>query len=79
VNTVAPGALYGERLNQLDLRFAKVIRYGRTRTNVGIDLYNAPNANPVTAYNQTYVAGKYLSPTAIMPARFLKFSAQFDF
>jgi len=78
VNIVAPGALYGDRTNQLDLRFAKVLRYGRTRTNVGIDLYNALNANPVTAFNQTYVTGKYLTPTAIMPARFLKFSAQFD-
>ena len=35
VNLVEPGRLFGERINQLDLRFAKVLNFGRTRTNVG--------------------------------------------
>src|SRR5207247_7867763 len=38
VNIVNPGSLYGDRTNQLDLRFAKVVRYARTRTNSGKDL-----------------------------------------
>jgi hypothetical protein len=77
LNVVKPGDLYGQRTNQLDLRFAKILRFGGSRTNIGIDLYNALNANPITAYNQTYGA-RYLTPTSIMPARFLKFSAQID-
>jgi hypothetical protein len=77
VNILQPGQEYGERSNQLDLRFAKVLRFGGSRTNVGIDLYNALNANPITAYNQTFGA-RWLVPQTIMPARFLKFSAQVD-
>jgi hypothetical protein len=77
VNLVEPGTLYGDRSNQFDLRFAKVLSYGRTRANIGVDLYNALNANPITSYNQTFGAN-WLRPQAIMPARFLKFSLQLD-
>ena len=31
VNLVEPGTLFGDRINQLDLRFAKVLTFGRTR------------------------------------------------
>ena len=77
MNAVPPGELWGERVNQLDLRFAKVLTYARTRTNIGIDLYNALNASPITQFNQTYGA-RWLFPTQILPARFLKFSVQVD-
>ncbi len=40
VNLIEPGTLYGDRVNQFDLRFAKILRFGRTRTNVGFDIYN---------------------------------------
>ena len=49
VDLLAPGALYGERINVVDMRFAKVLRFGRTRLNVGMDLYNLLNANAPTA------------------------------
>ena len=52
-----------------------MLSFGRTRTNVGVDLYNALNANPVTTYNQTF-GPRWLTPTQIMPARFAKFSVQ---
>ena len=35
VNLIAPGAVYGDRVNEIDLRIAKVLRFGHTRTNVG--------------------------------------------
>jgi len=79
VNLVQPGTLYGDRTNQIDLRIAKILRYGRTRTQVGLDLYNLTNSNAVQTYNQTYVAGgAWLTPTGILQARFAKVSAQFD-
>ena len=77
VNLVQPGSLFGERINQLDLRLAKVLSFGRTRTNIGIDIFNALNGNTATNYNQTY-GPAWLTPTAVVPARFIKLSAQFD-
>ena len=53
MNLVEPGALYGDRVNQLDFRVAKILRFGRYRTQVGLDLYNALNSSAVQTYNQT--------------------------
>ena len=77
VNIVPPGSMYGDRHNQLDLRVAKLIRVGVTRTMLNVDLYNALNANPVLSENSNF--GAWRQPTAILPARFVKFSVQFDF
>ena len=77
VNLVEPGKLFGNRINQVDLRFAKVLNFGSKRTNIGIDMYNALNTNTPTGYNQTF-GPAWLTPTGVMPARFLKVSAQFD-
>jgi hypothetical protein len=81
VNLIAPGTFYGDRTNQLDLRVAKIIRYGRTRTQVGVDIYNLTNSNAIQSYNQTYSAPPsttWLTPTSILQSRFVKLSAQFD-
>jgi hypothetical protein len=78
VNLVEPGSLFGDRINQLDLRFAKVLNFGGKRTNIGIDLFNALNSNTPTTYNQTY-GSAWLTPTAVLPARFVKLSVQLDF
>jgi hypothetical protein len=81
VNLIEPGTLYGDRVNQFDLRFAKILRFGRTRTNVGFDVYNVTNAAPVLTYNQTFVLTNtaWLRPNSVLQARFVKFSAQIDF
>jgi len=80
VNLVTPGAIQGNRINQLDLRVQKVLRFSRTRVQVGVDLYNALNSSAIQTYNQTFIAnGNWLTPTLILPARFAKISAQVDF
>ena len=80
VNLIEPGTLYGDRVNQFDLRFAKILRFGRTRTNVGFDVYNVMTAAPVLTYNQAFVPnGAWLTPTSVLQPRFVKFSAQIDF
>src|SRR4029077_19998870 len=63
VNLIEPGTLYGDRLNEIDLRFAKILRFGRTRANVGLDIYNIMNRAPVLTYNQAFVL-----PTATNPS-----------
>jgi hypothetical protein len=80
VNLIEPGSLYGDRVNELDFRVAKILKFGRTRTNVGVDFYNVLNSAAVLTYNQTFVPnGTWLAPTSVLQPRFLKLSAQIDF
>jgi hypothetical protein len=80
VNLIAPGEIYGDRVNEVDLRVAKVLRFGRTRTNVGFDIYNILNSNPVLTYNHAFIPnGNWLVPTSVLQSRFLKFTASIDF
>ena len=63
------------------MRFAKILRFGRTRTNVGFDIYNVTNSAPVLTYNQNFVPRRPrgCTPTSVLQPRFVKFSAQIDF
>jgi hypothetical protein len=81
INLVAPGDVIGDRINQLDFRVSKILRFGRTRAQIAVDLYNALNANSVESYNETFVAGggTWPRPTGILEARFVKITTQFDF
>ncbi len=85
VNLVEPGTLYGDRVNEFDARFAKIFRFGRTRTNVGFDLYNLLNSSAILSYNQAFSttaltgAAAWLSPQSVLQPRFWKFSVQVDF
>jgi len=77
INIVEPGTMYGERLNQLDLRFGKIFKFSRLRTSVNFDLYNALNGNAVTSQNNNYAAWQV--PLGILDARLFKFSVQVDY
>jgi Carboxypeptidase regulatory-like domain len=78
VNLLNPGQMYGDRINQLDMRFGKILRFGRTRTIVGVDIYNITNSSVTLTYNNTY-GTTWLRPTAFMPARWVKITGQLDF
>ena len=46
---------------------------GRRRAQFGVDLYNLLNNDVVTAYNNGYnPTGAWLTPTAILPARYVR-------
>ena len=77
VALMRPGTEYVGRLNQLDLRIGKVLRLNGTRTMFNMDIYNLFNASPVLEENPNYAA--FRRPTEILLARFVRFSAQFDF
>jgi hypothetical protein len=80
INILAPGEMYGDRINQLDFRVAKILRFGHSRTMVGIDLYNALNSGAILAYNNTFVpGGTWLQPQTVLTARLIKFSAEITF
>ena len=81
VNLIEPATFFADRRQNVDLRIAKIFRRGRTRTQVGLDVYNLTNTDVVTSYNQTFspTSASWLTPTGIQPARYAKISAQFDF
>jgi hypothetical protein len=77
VNLIEPGTLYGDRLNQLDLRVAKILRFGSSRTMIALDLYNALNSSVVLTYNNTFVpGGPWLQPNSILTGRLARISAE---
>jgi len=69
---------------------AKILRFGRTRADVGFDLQNLFNTNYATAYSGTYAydaagvagdenGGSWLNPTSVYTPRFVRFNVTFDF
>ena len=76
-----PGEVYLDRLNTVDMRFTKIVRIGRTRTNVGVDLYNLFNANTGITFNPNFGSdgATWLRPNAILNPRYVRFNATVDF
>lgn len=77
VNIVEPRTMYGERSNQLDMRIGKILKYGRTRATISVDLYNALNSNTVLIQNNQFAS--WQRPEQILPARFAKVVLQFNY
>jgi Carboxypeptidase regulatory-like domain len=82
VDLLVPGQLYGDdRVTQVDLRFAKVLRFGARRLDLGMDLYNLFNSNDVTIYDGNFGTdgSTWLRPIGIVNPRFVRFNVSFDF
>ena len=81
VNLIRSGEVFPKQVRTVDMRFAKILRFGRTRSDIAIDLYNLFNANTATAYNQTFSGdgSTYLRPTQIVDPRFLRFNVTVAF
>jgi hypothetical protein len=81
LNLAMLGQVYPDRLNTVDMRFTKILRFGRTRTNVGVDLYNLFNANTGTTFNENFGTdgSTWLRPNAILNPRYVRFNATVDF
>ena len=77
MNSLEPGTLYDERLNQLDLRFAKVFRFGARRDHLNVHLYNALNADTVLTVNNAFAA--WQRPTLNVQTRFVTVGRQIEF
>lgn len=77
VNLVEPTGMYGDRVNAVDVRISKILRFGRTRSALSLDVYNLFNRNPVQVFNNAYAS--WLQPQRTLQARFIKLGMQFDF
>jgi hypothetical protein len=74
------------RRTQIDMRFAKIVRFGRTRTDIGVDLTNLLNSNYATAWDNTYQilnttqpGGTWNNPTAVFAPRFVRLNFTVNF
>ena len=75
------------RRMQVDMRFAKILRFGSRRANAGVDLGNLLNTNYATTYEDTYqysvgntaAGGTWNNPTAIYTPRFVRWNVTVDF
>ena len=84
INILTPDALYPpDRRTQLDMRFAKIFRVGRSRYDIGVDLYNILNSNATTGYEDTYQyttnGATWLMPESIMAPRIGRFNVTVTF
>jgi hypothetical protein len=81
INLIEPGTLYGERMNQFDIRLAKAFVFNGRRVQASMDLYNAFNDNAVLQLNNTYGTNgaSWLVPQAILNGRLVKFDFQVNF
>jgi hypothetical protein len=84
VNLLAPSELYPlTRRTEVDVRVAKILRFGDMRLDVGVDIYNLFNANTTTTYQQTYLytnnGATWLDPTAILGPRLARLNATLSF
>ena len=77
VNLLQPGSTYGERFNQIDLRFGKIVRFSQRRAVVSLDLFNVLNSDVLSGASSVYAT--WLAPTAVVAPRLAKVSLTFDF
>ena len=80
--------LYADnRRTQIDLRVAKIFRFGRTRLDVGVDGENLLNTNYTTAYDNTYqysvgntgLGGTWNNPTGVYTPRYARLNFTVSF
>jgi hypothetical protein len=75
---IAPGTLFGDRINQIDLRIGKTIKVQRARIQAAVDIYNLLNTSAVLSQNNTY-GSAWRTPTNILQGRLFKVGAQIAF
>jgi hypothetical protein len=82
INIIEPGSIYGDYLNQLDLRASRKFKLNRTTFRVDADLYNVFNSNWVFRLSNTFsqtATSTWLRPTDVLQGRFFKIGGQFTF
>jgi flavoprotein len=79
VDLIPPTQVFEPRLQQLDLRFSRIIPLGGTRRlRADMDIYNLFNASNVISMNTTY-GTEWRDVRQILGGRLIRLGAQFDF
>ena len=81
--TPLSGSTFGDRLNQFDLRFSRIFKFGeRGSLDANFDIYNAFNSDAVLTESPTYAGangGAWRLPTSVIVGRIIKFGGRWDF
>jgi hypothetical protein len=75
---MAPGSVYGDRVNKLDARFSKTVKINNLRLLGSLDIFNVFNSSDTLTFNTRY-GPRWLYPTSILGPRLFRVSAQFNF
>jgi hypothetical protein len=77
----------GDRRTQVDMRFAKIVRFRGMRADLGVDVWNLFNTNYATGFEGTYQysignaaqGSTWNIPTSIYPPRYARLNVTFNF
>jgi hypothetical protein len=77
----------GQRRTQVDMRFAKIVRFRNTRADLGVDLWNLFNTNYATGYENSYEysignalqGNTWNNPSTIYAPRYARLNLTFSF
>ncbi len=78
IPVIGPNMMREDRLNQVDVRVTKSLRFGGSRLQLRADAYNLLNASPVIIQNVSY-GPSFRNVSGFLAARIIKFGMQFDF
>jgi hypothetical protein len=78
VDLIPPMSQFENRIQQLDLRFARNVKIAGMRFEPEFDIYNALNASPILSVNGSY-GPSWRTPTQILAGRLLKFGLKMNF
>jgi hypothetical protein len=83
VNLIQPHTVFLDYRKQLDMRIARNFRFGSRRIQGFADIFNLLNAGTVLRVNETFGANPatnaWMTPTAIMDGRYVRFGVQMSF
>jgi hypothetical protein len=78
VNLIEPNTIFEDRLTQIDVRLAKILRFEKGRLQASVDVYNLLNARTVLSSSPVF-GPAWRRPSTILGGRMLKLGAQFDY
>ena len=83
VNLIESNTVFLDYQKKLDLRLARSFRFDRYRIQGFADIFNVLNAGTVVRVSETYgtnpATNQWMTPLAIMEARYLRFGLQMSF
>jgi hypothetical protein len=81
IDLIPPFSQYGDRIQQVDLRFTRSFQLGNSRLQGNFDIYNVLNASTILNEQARYnvANNQWRNPIQIMGGRLIKFSGQLNF